>query len=440
MTESIRKRTDAQIFRIALPAIVSNLTVPLLSLVDMAIVGHIGNPSAIGAIAVGGTVFNMVYWLFGFLRMGTGGMGSQALGARDLPETKRILLRALSLAAAAGVVMIAAQAPLKALAFWIIGPSGEVATLAGRYFGICIWGAPAVLALYCFNGWFLGMQNTRFPMYVALTQNVLNIAASLAFVFWLGMDIEGVALGTLLAQWAGALMSALLYRRFYTRVRRQAVKAREIRQPEALRRFFSVNRDIFLRTLCLVGVTLFFTSAGARQGELTLAANALLMQFFTIYSYLMDGFAYAGEALCGRYYGACNAPAFRSTVSRLFLWGGLITVFCSVVYGLADGLVLRLLTNEAGVLEEALRYSAWMMLVPPAGMAAFLLDGVFIGTTSTRQMLVSIACAAALFLATFFSLSGLLGNNALWLAFILYLAVRGIVLGAFLPRQWRPRA
>ncbi len=322
---------DQQILHIALPAIISNITVPLLGMVDMAIVGHIGDATYLGAIAVGSMLFNVVYWLFGFLRMGTGGLTSQAYGSEDRVEQKRILFRSLAIAALVGVLFILLQIPIRNLAFHLLGATQEVRLLASRYYAICVWGAPAVLGLYSMTGWFLGMQNSRFPMFVSILQNVVNILCSLLFVFALRMKIEGVAWGTLIAQYVGFSMALLLFMSRYKAHRTEQVSLKELFHWEAMKRFFVVNRDIFLRTLCLVAVTLYFTSVGARQGDLVLAVNALLMQLFTFYSYFMDGFAYAGEAVCGRYLGARQRSDFYTTIRRLFLWGGGLMLLFTLV-------------------------------------------------------------------------------------------------------------
>ena len=420
---------DRQILRIALPSIVSNITVPLLGLVDVAIVGHLGSPAYIGAIAVGGLMFNIIYWLFAFLRMGTSGLTAQALGRRDLTEAVCLLLRSLLIAGAVALALLALQVPIRQTAFLLIHPTDEVARWAATYFHICVWGAPAMLGLYGLTGWYLGMQNSRIPMLVAITQNVVNIAASLSFVYFGGMKVEGVALGTLVAQWAGLLMGLGLWLASYGRLRKYIRQAwRRVWHREALARFFSVNRDIFLRTLCLVAVTMFFTSAGAAQGDVVLAVNTLLMQLFTLFSYVMDGFAYAGEALSGRHIGARNHAVFRLTVRRLFLWGAGMAAAFTLLYAAGGEAFLGLLTDEREVIAASQAYFYWAIAIPVAGVAAFTWDGIFIGATATRGMLASMAVAAACFFALYFSLCDSLGNHALWLAVIAYLATRGIVL------------
>ena len=418
---------DRQILHIALPSIVSNITVPLLGLVDVTIVGHLGSPAYIGAIAVGGLLFNIIYWVFGFLRMGTSGMTSQAYGRQDTDEMCRLLVRAVGLGLLVALLLIALQAPIVQAAFLFIHPTEEIRELATAYFRICIWGAPAMLGLYGLTGWYIGMQNSRIPMFVAITQNVVNIAASLSFVYWGQMKVEGVALGTLVAQWAGFLMGAGLWFRRYGSLRRSFSGLQGIWQREAMARFFGVNRDIFLRTLCLVAVTLFFTSSGAAQGEIVLAVNTLLMQLFTLFSYVMDGFAYAGEALGGRFYGAGNMPAFRRTVRCLFVWGLGMAVAFTLLYAAGGQGFLGLLTDEAEVIAASAEFHYWTLAIPLVSFSAFLLDGLFIGTTSTRWMLQSIFVASLCFFLIYWAGFDRLGNHALWLAFLVYLGMRGVM-------------
>lgn len=417
---------NKQILQIALPSIVSNITVPLLGLIDVAIVGHLGAPAYIGAIAVGGMLFNIIYWIFGFLRMGTSGMTSQAYGKRDIPEIVRLLLRSVGIGLAVAILLILLQVPIRQAAFLIIHPTEEVRELATLYFHICIWGAPAMLGLYGLSGWYIGMQNSRIPMYIAITQNIVNIAASLSLVYLCNMKVEGVALGTLIAQYAGFFMGVALWMYQYGKLEKYIIW-KGILQKEAMSRFFRVNRDIFLRTLCLVAVTLFFTSAGASQGVIILAVNTLLMQLFTLFSYVMDGFAYAGEALSGRYIGARNREAFTDTTRRLFAWGGVMAVLFTLVYALGGNAFLGLLTDDKEVIAAADTYFYWALAIPVAGIAAFIWDGIFIGATATRGMLLSMAIAAICFFALYYGLRPVLGNHALWLAFLTYLFMRGVV-------------
>ena len=420
---------NKRILQIAVPSIISNITVPLLGLIDVTIVGHLGAAAYIGAIAVGGMLFNIIYWIFGFLRMGTSGMTSQAYGKHDLDEVARLLLRSVGVGLLIAIILVTLQYPIRKLAFTFIQTTEEVERLATLYFRICIWGAPAMLGLYGFAGWFIGMQNSRFPMYIAITQNIVNIAASLCFVYLFHMKVAGVAWGTLTAQYAGFLMALLLWRRYYGGLKKH-VAWHEVLKKEAMLRFFQVNRDIFLRTLCLVIVTLFFTSAGAAQGEIVLAVNTLLMQLFTLFSYIMDGFAYSGEALVGKYVGANNQPALYRTVRQLFIWGVGLSTGLTLLYFFGGKSFLGLLTNEISVIREAENYFYWVLAIPLTGFAAFLWDGIFIGATATRQMFYSMLVASGSFFLVYYSLHEWMGNHALWLAFIVYLSLRGIMQAA----------
>lgn len=418
------------ILRIALPSIVSNITVPLLALVDTAIAGHLGSPVYIGAIALGGMISNMIYWLFNFLRMGTGGLTAQAYGAQRHDEALRILLRSLGVAVCFALLFILLQSLILLAVFHFVPATPEVEAPARTYFSIIIWGAPAVMALYSFVGWFLGMQNARFPMYISIAQNVLNIAVSLFLVIGLGLRIEGVAAGTVVAQYGGLLLALWLWRRRYGHLLTRAHIAGTW-QRVAISRFFSVNRDIFFRTLCLVAVTTCFTSFGTAIGDLTLAANTLLMQFFILFSFVMDGFAYAGEALGGRYVGAADRTAFVSLTRQLFAWGAALAAVFTVGYVVGGSALLQLLTGEVDVIATALPYLPLVCCIPVVSTPAFIFDGLFIGATATRQMLLSMAAATAVFFAVQAIFP--LGNYLLWTAFLLYLATRGLM-QAFLCR------
>ena len=425
---------DRQILQITLPSIVSNITVPLLGMIDVAIVGHMGSPVYIGAVAVGSMIFNLVYWLFGFLRMGSSGLTAQALGRRDLTEVTRLLVRSVSIALGIALLLMVLQVPLKWLMFWLIGPTHDVAPHASTYFNIVIWGAPASLALFSLSGWYIGMQNTRIPMFISIMQNVVNILASLTLVYGFGLKIEGVAWGTVIAQYAGFLVALGLLYHYYGRLFRHL-------HPEDHHRFsfliphssfFLVNRDIFLRTLCLVAVNLYFTSAGARQGAVILSVNTVMMQLYLFFSYFMDGFAYAGEALGGKTYGAHNRTAFHETLRRLWLWTLIVTTTFTLLYIVAGEWIVNLLTDEPQVIEASHEYLWWAWLIPAAGCVAFIWDGIFVGVTATRGMLVSSFVSALTFFAIchlpqlLFS-STLHENHFLWLAMVIYLVMRGIL-------------
>lgn len=414
---------NKQILHIALPSIISNITVPLLALVDTTIVGHLGSASYIAAIALGGMIFNMIYWLFNFLRMGTGGLTAQAYGANQHQATSYILLRSLTIAGGIALTLLLLQRPIFQVTFHFVTATAEVRSLASIYFNILIWGAPAMLALYSFTGWFLGMQNARIPMCIAITQNVVNIAVSTLLVFGYHLKIEGVALGTLISQYTALLLAVIFCLTKFDVKQHFELKA--ILDINTLKRFFQINRDIFLRTLCLIAVTTYFTSAGSTQGEVTLAANTLLMQFFIIFSYFMDGFAYAGEALGGRYFGAHDRLNFQRVTRCLFAWGGALSVLFFFIYFLSGTSLLHLLTDDSQVINRAQQYLPIIYFIPLISFAAFLFDGLYIGTTATRYMLISMFCASA----AFFVLINVctLSNTLLWLAFLVYLGGRGLM-------------
>ena len=417
---------NRRILNIALPSIISNISVPLLGLADTAIVGHLGATSYIGAIAVSTLLFNMTYWLFGFLRLGTGGLTAQAFGEENTAESFRILLRSLALGAAIAILILLLQKPILDFALSIIAPSEEVEQYARVYYNILIWGAPAVLLLYCMSGWFLGIQRAKYVMYTVLMQNFVNIPISLLLVFRYDMKVEGVALGTLAAQYASLLLAlGLLWKergQFALEMLKGWLNGHQIR------RFFGINLNIFLRTLCLIAVTTGFTSLGAKQGDTTLAANALLMQFFLLFSYVIDGFAFAGEALGGQYYGARDRESFVRMIRSIFLWGGSLALLFVGFYGFGGELLLRLLTSEVDVIQYASRYLPYVVMIPLISFTAFLFDGIFIGITHTFHMLLSMLFATAFFFIYAIYAPGGDGNVALWIGFLGYLGLRGLVL------------
>lgn len=436
----LKKRLQANrdILRLAIPSIISNITVPLLGIVDVAIVGHIGDENYIGAIAIGSMIFNVIYWLFGFLRMGTSGFTSQAFGAGNTQVTAYVLRKMLVLSFGVAAAFVLFQLPIRHLAFLLMGVNNDIHPLVATYYNIVVWGAPATLGLYVLTGWLVGMQNTRVPMWVSIAQNIINIAASALLVFAFRMGIAGVAIGTLVAQWAGFVMSLLSLRSCYakewhTALSRAITKLQSHTEIFTIS-FFSANRDIFLRTLCLVSVNLFFTAAGSRQGAMMLSVNTLLMTFFTLFSYVMDGFAYAGEALAGRYFGARDTASLNRLARRLLGWGMALSVAFSLVYLLAGEAILGLLTDKQPVVVAAADYRLWAVMVPLTGFAAFVFDGIFIGITATRAMFMSCFVGAIAFFLIYYSLFGEWHNHALWLALNIYLALRGVVLAVVFMR------
>lgn len=414
---------DRRILRLAVPSILANITTPLLALIDTAIAGHLGSERYLAAIAVGGVMFNMLYWFFSFLRAGTSGLSAQACGAGDPSASALVLARSLLVALTAGALMILFQEGIFKMMVWFLEAKPPVSSLASVYFHLLIWGAPAVLGNYAMAGWFLGMQNSRMMLWVSLIINVVNIVTSLTLVYLLDMGIAGIAAGTLVAQWTG-FGAGFLFLKGY---RMPRPKWADIFRWNELRRFFSVNVDVMLRTVCLIAVTLWFTRAGSVQGPLILAVNTLLMQLFLFFSYMMDGVAFAGEALVGRYVGARDMQHVHLCVKRLFVWGAAWALLFTLVYFLGGEGILDLLSDDAGVRSAAHEYFVWALTIPLAGFAAFAWDGVYIGATLTRRLLVSMAGACATFFLLYYMLVPVMHNHGLWLAFIAYLAMRGIL-------------
>ncbi|MBD5239994.1 MAG: MATE family efflux transporter [Bacteroidales bacterium] len=424
-----RNSLNRQILALAIPAIIANITTPLLSLVDIAIVGRLGSPAYVGAVAVGGTLFSMLYWLFSFLRFGTSGLTAQSLGEGNDEKLRLTLLRSLMIAAIASLLLILLHRPLGGIALDFMATDAETRRLAEIYFNLLIFGAPAVLAQYALTGWFVGRQDTRTPMWLSLVINVTNIGASLILVFGLRMKIEGVALGTLIAQWVGSIAGLIVAAK---RISLRRINLRSVINLPELKRFFSVNFDIFLRTLCLIAVSVWFTRSGASQGPEILAVNSMLLQLFILFSYFMDGFAFAAEALCGKLVGAGEHLQLKKAISTLLRWGLSMAVIFTVIYAAGGEAFLRLLTDDGGIIHASEPYRLWAAAIPLAGFMAFTADGIVIGLTRTRVMLGSMAIATAAYFILWFWLSPILGNHALWIAFLTYLLLRGVLILSFL--------
>lgn len=417
---------NRKILQLAIPNIVSNVTVPLLGLVDLALMGHMKSEVYIGAIALGGVIFNFLYWGFSFLRMSTSGFTAQAFGEKNDSESITILFRALLVAVVAGFLMLALQSPIAWLSFKLIGGSPEVEQLADQYFRIRIWAAPAALSLFVFNGWFLGMQNARFPMFIAILVNIVNILLSVFFVFGLGMKSDGVALGTALSQYLGLAAAWLLFSGKYKNLVLYISK-KSLLNIDFIVRFFKVNTDIFIRTFCIILVHTFFTSKSASINDTVLAVNSLLLQFLLFFSFFIDGFAYAGEALVGKYVGARSLKDLKHVVRLLFYWGTGLALAFTLLYIPGVKPVLRLLTSQEDVIQNALSYLPWIIALPLASFASFIWDGIYIGATSSKAMRNTLLASTFLvFAPAYYFLNPLWGNHALWLSILLFSLARGV--------------
>ena len=434
-------KLNREILRLALPSILANITVPLVGMVDMAVAGHLpGGSSAafIGGITIGTMLFDLLYWNFGFLRVGTGGLTAQAFGRRqkEIPaqdgddEIGSILQRALRIALLSGVAMIALQWVIVQLAFLLVDCSPEVRQLASRYFYIRIWAAPATLSLFAFKGWFIGLQDTVRPMTADLLVNGVNIAASIGLSLAIGFP--GIALGTFLAQWSGFTYCLLAARRRY------GFTVRAKNAPGKLdSRFFALNRDLFLRSLGMIAVYIGFTVISARYGDLMLAVSAILMKLLMFFSYFSDGFAYAGEALTGRFIGEGSREGVRATVRGTFLWGIAVAALFMLLYGLGGVPVLRLMTDDTTVVEAGRAFLPWLLLMPLIGCPAFIWDGIFIGATASKDLRNSTLLCAVGFFAVWFAGVGLMKTpeaaiHLLMAAYFVHLAIRA----GYLTLRW----
>jgi len=430
-----RTNVNKEVLRLAFPAIVNNVTVPLLGLCDTAVAGHLGSASYIGAMAVGAMMLNVIYWLCGFLRMGTSGLTAQAYGACDAAMSRDVLVKSFVIAGCLSLLSVMLQSPLLALLLRVIGPDPDVRDLAAQYFRICIWAAPAQLGMMAASGWFIGRQNTVVPMVVAVGVNVVNIVLSLALVFGFGLGFTGIAVGTLCAGWAGLCAILLMVRRELAgdsgQIKEAVTAVAVKKETVGWKKFFQINSDLFFRSACIMCVSLAMTSVGARIGETTLAANAVMMQFFLFFSYFMDGFAFAGEALVGKAAGAGNSKLLHSSVVSLVRWGVAMAALFFTVYLTGSRTITWLLTDNDAVRVLTADMTPWIVALPPVTVAAFIYDGVFIGLARTRALLTVTLVSSAIFFALAFLVPGpgyIPTNRLLWLAFETYLLLRGVLL------------
>ena len=409
-----------------MPNIISNITVPLLGFVDMMLMGHQDSIAYIGAIGLGGTIFSVMYSIFSFMRAGTTGFTAQAYGANDRAEIAYSLYRSLCIALIATVLVLSLQDAVEWLSMKLLNGSEEVLAYTATYFHVRIWAAPAVLCLYAFNGWYIGMQNTTIPMITAILTNVVNIILSVIFVNVMGMGVTGVALGTVIAQYCG-LLTAVIF--LFTKFRYHLIPIRRVilLQADKLKRFFQVNADFMIRSILLVLSIAFFNNQSAKLGDDMLAVNMILMQFFYIFSYFTDGFAYAGEALVGRFTGAHDAKQLRQTVKLLFLWGLIIALPFTVLYALFPDWFIGLVSDQPDIIPMAQPYHVYLAAIPLITFAAFLWDGVYIGATASRAirntMLIS---SIGVFLPATLLLMPPFANHGLWIAFLMFMVARGL--------------
>lgn len=423
-----------RVLAIALPIVLSNATIPLLGLVDTGVVGQLGRPEPIGAVGIGAVILTSIYWVFGFLRMGTSGMVAQSHGAGDGAEVGAHLLRALAIGGGAGAVFILAQQPLFWAAFRLAPASPEVEALARDYLVVRIWGAPATIALYAITGWLIAIERTRAVLALQLVQNGLNVALDLWFVLGLDLGVGGVAAATLISEWAGLALGLALARPALAQALAGARSAAGLLARDKLARLARVNGDILIRSVLLQASFTTFLFLGAAQGDVTLAANQVLVQFLGVTAFALDGFAFAAESLVGQAVGAGRPAELRRAASLTAQWGVLGAALLGLVFWLAGGAIIDLLTTAPEVRAEARHYLVWMGAAPLIGIASWMFDGIFIGATLTREMRIAMLQSVACYALALLALPPLMGNHGLWAALMVLNAARGLTMARLYPR------
>lgn len=427
------RRPHRRIWALALPIMLANVSIPLVGAVDTAVMGHLPSEVYIGAVAIGAVIFSFLYWGFGFLRMGTTGFVSQAYGARDHDEMANAFARAVAVGLGTGALLILLHWPIGRLALWLFEAEAETESLAWLYYSIRIWSAPAALVQYAALGFLIGVQRMPAVLGLQLLLNGTNITLDLLFVVGLGWGVEGVATASLIGEYTAAVAGVLLVRGTLRRLHGRVEKSRLL-EPAAFKALVSVNVNIFVRTLCLVFAFSYFTARGAVFGPTTLAANAILMQMIAFIAYGLDGFAHAVETLGGGAYGARDPRAFRLAVRTSTQWAGIMAVLNIAVFYLLGGVFIGWMTSLEAVGDEALRYLPWVAVSPLFSVWSFQLDGIFIGTTFTREMRNGMLISLAGYLAAVWLLTPWWGNHGLWCALLLFFVLRALTLYAWYPR------
>ena len=424
--------THARVLKIALPIALSNATIPILGAVDTGVIGQLGQAAPLGAVGMGAVILASVYWIFGFLRMGTSGLVAQARGAGDAPEGGAILIRALMIAAAAGLAMIALQGGLVWAAFRIAPASAEVEGLARQYIAVRIWGAPATIGLYAITGWLIAVERTRSVLLVQLWLNGLNVGLDLWFVLGLGWGVPGVAAATLIAEWTGLGLGLWLCRDAFAggawHIWRRVFDAARLREMGR------VNGDIMLRSVLLQASFTTFVFLGAGQGDVTLAANQVLLQFLEITAYALDGFAFAAEALVGQAVGARLRAQVRQAAVMSSQWGVAGAVLLAAAFWFGGPAVIDTMARDPAVREAARIYLPWVALGPLIGIASWMFDGIFIGATLTREMRNAMLLSVLVYGVALALLLPAFGNHGLWAALMVLNTARGLTMAALYSR------
>lgn len=424
-----------KVLQLAWPIILSNLSIPLVGVVDTAVVGQLSHPRYMAAVAVGAIIFSSIFWVFGFLRMGTTGFVSQAHGRNDFQHISLALLRALLIALVLAALVLLLQDPIRNLAFSLMGANPEVTTTAESYYAIRIWSAPATFINYCILGTLIGLQRMRLVLFTQLVLNGANILLDLYFVMVLQMDAEGVALSSTISEYLAAGLGLWLLRDYLRPLMTSpATTGPQIFKRSELLALFRVNINLFIRTLFLTSAFFFFTAQSAQFGTLVLAANAILINMLQMLAYGLDGFAHATEALVGGAYGKRNRKEFSLAVRSSMLWAGIAAVCIAVLYALFGSAIIRLMTNIETVIYIAESYLPWLIAAPLLAVWSYQFDGVFIGATQTVTMRNTVAIAFAIYIAVTLVSMPYWGNHALWASMMLFLLVRGLSLVFYYPK------
>ncbi|MCK9304443.1 MAG: MATE family efflux transporter [Bacteroidales bacterium] len=422
---------NKKILSLAGPSILANITVPLVGMVDVAIAGRLGDAASIGAIAIATMLFDLLYWNFGFLRVGTGGITAQAYGKRDLEGAAGTLVQAVGTALFSALFLWAIQYFFVETAFLVIDTTDQIKHFAKQYFYIRIWAAPATLSLFAIKGWFIGMQNAVSPMIVDITVNVLNLLFCLFYAIYLDMGVQGIALGTLTAQYSGVAVASLLLLVYYRKLLKRVSVSKTFRFSK-MKNFFMINGNLIVRSVCFLLVYSGFTSLAAKYGETLLAVSTIMMKLMLLYSYFVDGFAYAGEALAGRYIGARDLSSLKKSIKLLFYWTMVIAVISTIGYTFEGEALFRLMTNNNIVVEASRSYLPWLIVIPVISCTAFLLDGIFIGATESKSLRDTMIVSAISFFASYYLFQGIIGHQALYLAYTVHLMVRTVMMALML--------
>ena len=424
--------THRSVLTVAVPIMLSNVSEPMIGVVNTAVIGQLDDPYYIGAIAVGALIFSFIFWGFGFLRLSTGGLSAQALGAGDTTELVAVLVRALMIGVVAGAGLILLAPLIREAGFGLVGGSAEIRQHGETYFNYRIWSAPAALANYCILGWFIGQSRAKLAFAVQLFLNLTNMALSAFFVLHLGMTSDGVGLAALIAEWSAVALALGLV---FAMLRGMGVSVswRRALEPARMKRTLLMNADVMIRTLCLVFAFTWFTARGARAGDVVVAANAVLLNLFEVAAYLIDGFAYASEALVGQSVGARNRKRFRDAVRLTSIWAMVLGVLCSAAIWFGGPFIIDLMTVNAEVRVTARTYLPWAAISPVLGVICFQFDGIFTGAMATKDMRNMMIVSLGIYMLAWWLLEARFGNHGLWAALCVFFAARSLTFASRMP-------